>query len=168
MKLWRMFHRAAPPAEPAIDWVLPGALAIGPAPSARFLPHLLARRIAVILSLCDETERSLPPELSDRFCCLRVPLPDSRYARPMEIGELGEAMELIHWYLQKQQPVYVHCLAGIERSPTVCLAYLCQCCQMDLLDALAWVTHVHDRSRPTSAQLEAVRQYLRQTPPRLG
>ncbi len=163
MGRWR--HRnSLPPASPSIDWVLQGELAIGPAPRSDFLPHLLGRRIQVILSLCSEMERPLPKELSDRFRCVRAPLPDSHYARIMEVEELAEAVDILHWNLLKRRPVYIHCLAGIERSPLVCVAYLCRYRQMDLLEALNWMAHVHPPTRPKKTQIQVVQHYLNHAP----
>jgi atypical dual specificity phosphatase len=107
----------------------------------------------------------LPKAIRQGFRCLRVPLTDSRSVQPLDPFDLGEAVDLIQWNLSKQLPVYVHCLAGMERSPTVCLAYLCRYQQFDLLDALGWLRHVHPATRITGAQLSSVRHYLQSLGP---
>jgi len=143
-----------------LSWVLEQRLAIGPMPKKSWALGLQGQGIRVVLSLCDEAEGKLPKAIAQQFRCIRVPLPDSRYRRSLALDELEEAVDLIHWHLQKQQPVYLHCLAGIERSPLVAIAYLCRYRAMDLLDAVGWLSHVHGRSRPLPAQLQVVRDYL--------
>ncbi|NJN29247.1 MAG: dual specificity protein phosphatase family protein [Synechococcales cyanobacterium RM1_1_8] len=142
------------------DWVLENRLAIGPLPRKGWLRLLEQQQIRSIISLCAESEGKLPQELHHRFRCARVVLPDSHSGEPLRLAELSEVVDLIHWNLQKRQPVYLHCLAGIERSPLVAIAYLCRHQSMDLLDAAGWLSHVHPPSRPLTAQLQVVRQYL--------
>ena len=142
------------------DWVLDNLLAIGALPRKGWAKDFKDHGIHVILSLCDEAEGKLPKAIAQQFRCVRVPLPDSRYRRSLTVEELGDAVDLIHWHVQKNQPVYLHCLAGIERSPLVAIAYLARHRSMDLLDAVGWLSHVHRRSRPIPAQLQVVRAYL--------
>ncbi len=171
-KARRLFHglsgrlsgRLFPPerVSPCIHWVLQGELAVGCFPTRLYREPLGDRQIQVILSLCSEWEGQLPPEIRAAFCCLRVPMPDSRYTRPLEIEELSDAVDLVHWHLQRRRPVYVHCWAGMERSPLVCLAYLCRYRHLDWLDALAWMKQTHPPTQPTGPQLQVVRAYLAQ------
>jgi atypical dual specificity phosphatase len=150
-----------------IDWVIPGKLAVGGLPRSPLALTLVEHRIKVVLSVCPESEGHLPKAIRQGFRCLRVPLTDSRSVLPLDPFDLGEAVDLIQWNLNKQMPVYVHCLAGMERSPTVCLAYLCRYQQFDLLDALGWLRHVHPATRITGAQLSSVRHYLQSLGPEL-
>jgi atypical dual specificity phosphatase len=147
---------------PPFDWILAHRLAIGPLPKKAWLQSFEEQGIRTIISLCSEVEGKLPKAMAAQFRCVRVPLPDSHYRRSLIPAELEEAVDLIHWNLQKRQPVYLHCLAGIERSPLVAIAYLCRYCSMDLLDATGWLAHVHGSSQPTPSQLKVVRQYLQQ------
>ena len=155
--------RTAASAELPFDWVLDNRIAIGPLPRKAWLTAFEQQGIHSIISLCDEAEGKLPKAMTQQFRCVRVSLPDSRYRRSLTVCELEEAVDLIHWNVQKQQPVYLHCLAGIERSPLVAIAYLSRYRAMDLLDAVGWLSHVHGNSRPTSAQLKVVRQYLNES-----
>jgi atypical dual specificity phosphatase len=148
-----------------IDWVIPGKLAVGGFPRSPLALTLTEHRIKVVLSVCPESEGQLPKVIRQGFRCLRVPLTDSRSPQPLDPFDLGEAVDLLQWNLNKKLPVYVHCLAGMERSPTVCLAYLCRYQQFDLLDALGWLRHVHPATRITGAQLSSVRHYLQSISP---
>lgn len=143
-----------------IRWVLPGKLAVGGFPGGGDGIELTRGGIRSILSLCDEWEGILPESIVQNFECLRFPLPDSRYPDPIEPEQLVTVVNLIHRRLENRFPVYVHCLAGVERSPTVCIAYLCRHCNLELWEAVNWLKQVNPRSSPASVQTFALRQFV--------
>ena len=51
-------------------------------------------------------------------------------------------------------PVYIHCLAGIERSPLVCMAWLVKNYNLTPTQALDYLMHVHKGTNPLPAQLK--------------
>lgn len=142
----------------SLSWVIPGKLALGEFPRSP-LP-LTAANIQGILSLVPESEGTLPDDFLQHFLCDRYPLPDSRTPEELTPARLAAAVELVRHRLQNQQSLYVHCLAGIERSPAVCIAYLCRYDRATLWDALQWVKTIHPPARPTSAQLRAIEKFL--------
>ena len=108
-----------------IDWVLVDQLAIGPAPRAeRHLDRLHELGIRCILSLCSPDEEAMPPQdLSEGFRTSRFVLPDHRAGRLPTLDELETALGHLA-ELQQHGAVFVHCVAAMERSPLVCLAWL--------------------------------------------
>jgi hypothetical protein len=144
----------------SIAWVIPGKLAVGELPTATKLRTLADAGIQAILSVCGESEGKLPAEAAQQFRCWHHLLPDSSYSYPLTPIDLAAAIEIVHRSLQSQQPIYVHCLAGIQRSPTVCIAYLCRYDGQELWDALEWVKTVRPQATPTKAQLQAIRQLM--------
>lgn len=153
-----------PPKRQRLAWIVPGQIAVGGFPLPQKIPTLLNQGIRVILSLCTEEEGRLTPALQQQFRCVRVALPDSRHSQALEIQDLEAAVDLLHWTVQRRLPVYVHCWAGMERSPLVCIAYLCRHGGWDLWDALNWVKHIHPPAQPTSTQIQVLRRYLTQPP----
>lgn len=140
-----------------ISWVLRGELAVGPAP--RYASHgarLLEEGITGVLSLCSESEAP-PPVLPLRLQQRRLVLPDHRAGRPLRLEELERALELLA-ELQLQGPVYVHCKAGVERSPLVCLGWLMQRRRLGQLDALDYLMQVHPPTGVLPQQLEVLAQ----------
>ena len=78
----------------------------------------------------------------------------------MEVRQLVTVVEMIHTYLQQQAPIYVHCYAGMERSPTACIAYLCRYQGLELWEAHHWVKQVHRRTQLTDSQVRVLREFV--------
>lgn len=154
---------AAPIAGPSprrfrIDWVLIDALAVGPAPRAeRHLQRLHAAGIRAVLSLCAEAEAPPPTGLEAQFQCRRLVLPDHRSGRCPEISELHQALGQLG-ELRREGPVYVHCVAALERSPLVCMAWLVQQQGLSPTEALDYLMQVHPGTNPLPSQLALLAQ----------
>ncbi len=144
----------------SLDWVIPGKLAVGGLPQPGDQERLAQANIQVILSLTAPIEADLPPEVAQHFRCARVSLPDSRYEVNLRVERLAKAVDLVHRSLSQQLPIYVHCLAGIERSPMVCIAYLCRYHELDLWEAVNWLKQVRPCASPTMAQLQVLQDLL--------
>ncbi|MBD2155271.1 dual specificity protein phosphatase [Leptolyngbya sp. NM2-A1] len=141
-------------------WLLPGLLAFGSLPregdSQRF--HQLG--IRSVLTLCAAQEGDIPADMPQQFDWLRVMLPDSRYAARPDATQMARAVCFIHTQVSQKTPVYVHCLAGIERSPAVCIAYLCCHQDLELWEAIHQVKQVRPQVLLTEVQLQAIRQLI--------
>ncbi|MEB3338797.1 MAG: dual specificity protein phosphatase [Leptolyngbyaceae bacterium] len=148
--------------KPPMSWVIPGKLAVGRSPRAADGTVLAAANIKVIFSLCANSEKSLPEEFMQLFRCLRLVLPDSHYATEIKVKQLAAAVDIVQHSIESQLPILVHCLAGVERSPTVCIAYLCRHHNLELWEAINWLKRVHPSSMPTESQIRVVREFLEQ------
>lgn len=136
-----------------LDWVLVEELAIGPAPRAdRHLDRLQEAGIKAVLSLCSPEEAALPGGISERFVHQRCVLPDHRAGRLPELAELEEALAELA-ALRCHGPVYVHCVAAMERSPLVCLAWLVSRHRQTPERALDYLMQVHPGTNPLPGQL---------------
>jgi hypothetical protein len=134
------------------DWILADALAVGPAPRAdRHLQRLADAGIRAVLSLCSIAEAPPPIEMEHNFSCRRLVLPDHRSAEPMTIGQLQQAISLLS-ELQSAGSVYVHCVAGVERSPMVCMAWLVVHHGQPPQRALDYVMQAHPGTNPLPRQ----------------
>jgi len=155
-------HQNQPP--PTLRWVIPQQLSIGSLPPPALHPVMMNAGIKAVLSLCPEAEGQLPPEMLNSFQCLRYPLPDSYSAETLQIDQLAEAVAIVHECMIEQRPIYVHCLAGVERSPTVCAAYLCLHQNLQPWEALHWLRQVNPKIRLIDQQIQAI-QHLTQKKP---
>lgn len=143
-----------------VHWVLPHQLAVGGLPTHQDGVLLEQAGIRSILSLNAPAEGALPEEFADKFHCQRYILPDRYYLFPLQIPQLAAAVHLIYQSIANHQPIYVHCLAGVERSPTVCIAYLCRYQKMSLWEAAYHVKRCYPPAFPSANQLQVIRDWL--------
>lgn len=136
-----------------VSWVLVNELAVGPAPSApRHLDKLQSEGIATVLSLCSIEEVEVPEDMDLRFHCLRVVLPEHRTQGLPSIDQLEHAIDALA-ELHNRGPVFVHCVAGIERAPLVCIAWLMRHHGLSRQHAFDYLRQVHPRTSPSASQL---------------
>ena len=136
-----------------IDWVLVDQVAIGPAPRTQLhLDRLHDEGIRCVLSLSAQDEATPPAGLSNFFRTNRYVLPDHKTGRLPTIDELNTALEHLA-ELQQYGPVFVHCVAAMERSPLVCLAWLVHKHRMTPESALDYLMQQHPGTNPLPGQL---------------
>ncbi|MBW4554155.1 MAG: dual specificity protein phosphatase family protein [Aphanocapsa sp. GSE-SYN-MK-11-07L] len=146
-----------------LDWVIPGKVAVGGLPKAKQINLFTQSKIQVILSLCAPSEGDLPPEIKQSFNCVRLILPDSRYSAQLTAERLVKAVDVLQECDRRGMPIYVHCLAGIERSPTVCIAYLCCVHQLELWEAFQLVKRARPLAAPSHHQIQVIRKLMQMT-----
>lgn len=142
----------------SLSWILPGKLATGALPTNSSSLH--AQGIKAVLSLCAAEEGPLAADIPTAFRWTRYVLPDSHYNQALQVDQLENAIDKLHAYVSQGEPVYVHCLGGIERSPLVCMGYLCKYKGMEIPEALHWMKQMHSRTSPTSNQLSILEELL--------
>ena len=82
----------------------------------------------------------------------RYVLPDHRAGRMPTLDELETA--LVHLAeLHQHGPVFVHCVAAMERSPLVCLAWLVRQHRVTPERALDYLMQQHPGTNPLPGQL---------------
>ena len=135
-----------------INWVLNNKLAVGPAPRKREdLEELKNNEIRWILSLCSENEVSIEVDYEENFSCKRIVLPDHKYKESLTIEKLNLALNTLEEII-KFGPVYIHCVAGIERSPLVCMAWLVKNYDLTPTQSLDYLMDVNKGTNPLPEQ----------------
>jgi protein-tyrosine phosphatase len=153
-------EKRRPETSPPLYWIIPSKLAVGPLPTEETQTALLDAGIQSVLTLCAETEGTPPEALRQAVQWNRWMLPDSHYDYPLTVELLKPALEIVRQSILDEKPTYVHCLAGMERSPTVCIAYLCQYEGMQPWEALNWVKQSNPRTSLTSTQVKIVQALM--------
>tara|TARA_B100000945_G_C20157319_1_gene491476 strand:+ start:185 stop:655 length:471 start_codon:yes stop_codon:yes gene_type:complete len=144
-----------------VDWVLCDEIALGSAPKRiEHLNHLNDLNIKSILSLCSEEEAPPPIEMKDKFICSRLVLPDHKQGRLPKSSEIKEALNLLKYLKENSGPTFVHCVASMERSPLICIAWLVVENNFSLQIALDYVMQIHPGTSPLPGQLDAIKALL--------
>ena len=147
------------PSRFTIHWVLVDALAIGPAPRhPRHLSRLQEAGIQAVLSLCGPEEAPPPEGMQQSFHCERVVLPDHRSGHPPERHDLQQALNRLAQLHHHHGAVFVHCVAAMERSPLVCMAWLMQQHRLSTEQALDYLMDVHPGTNPLPDQLRLLQE----------
>ena len=144
----------------SIDWVIKNKIAIGRSPSSYInFSFLKSYKIKSILTLCDLKEVSLEDKDFERFIWRQIVLPDHTYEKKLKIRDLDVALRSLN-KLINYGPVFVHCKAGRERSPLVCMAWLMQNKNLSLDSALIYLRQVHPGSNPMLEHLNLLKNYF--------
>ena len=137
-----------------IDWVLQNELAIGPAPrNKEDLNYLMNKGITSILSLCSEQEVCTPKDIEKYFNFIRFFLPDHKFNKPPTLDQLEKCLDIIS-RIKHKGPVFVHCVASVERSPLVCMAWLVRQHKLNPQQSLDYLMDVHKGTNPLPIQFE--------------
>ena len=135
------------------DWVLTNKFAVGPAPlSDTQIDYLKGKKIKCVLNLCSEEEVPFLPTMDSNFICKRVKLNDHRSSEFSSLNDISKAINALNNLLNKGK-VYVHCFAGIERSPLVCMGWLIKYEKLDMLGSLEYLKEIHPITNPMNSQL---------------
>ena len=138
------------------DWVLIDELAVGALPKKdSHLSFLKDNNIKSIFTLCAEEEGQLPINFKDQFNCNNYVLPDHKSKTLPKIEDIKECINILE-NLIKKGAVYVHCFAGVERSPLICLAYLITNKNIDMQNALEYMMQIHPSTNPLKGQLDTL------------
>ena len=135
------------------SWVLVDELMVGSAPlKMDNLIELEKKGIKSVLSLCSDKEALIPDEINNFFVRKNFVLPDHTYKREPQSDEIIRILGILE-DLVNQGPVYVHCFAGVERSPLVCMAWLVKKYNMNINESLVYLINVHKRTNPLPKQI---------------
>lgn len=141
--------------EPDIDivWIEPG-FALGSRPYAS-QQHLIAQLgIRVVVALHEPAEGETEGWQAKGIRCVIVPTRDWVAIPPANFDRVAAAVSSC---LMQATPVFLHCLAGINRAPTFAAAVLCQYRGMTVDDALAFVRQARPAAKPTPEQESSLR-----------
>ena len=144
--LWRKIHGKVTRKPTNFSWLIHNRLAGSGMPtSASELDWVLKQGVKSIITM---TEDPLPESWIKDVKYLHVPTEDLS-APDME--KIDQAVEFIYKGIQNNEPVMVHCAAGIGRTGTILACYLVKYQKMSISDAIEKVR----KERPGSIQSES-------------
>ena len=144
-----------------VDWVLINKLCIGIAPlSKNHLNVLREEGVSSILSLCSEDEVKLPSDLGLFFNHKRYVLPDHKTGRPPTLNEIDSTLVILSELMKSDKPVFIHCVASVERSPLICMAWLIKKHNLNKFQSLNYLMQKNKGTCPTTNQLKILDNLL--------
>lgn len=143
------------------SWIIPNRLAVGSFPKLdQEIAYLSRVGITSILCLTEPDEVKVPKEIHHRFVWKNVAIPDGAAGGIPEVEHFQQACNILARWHKKNHSIYVHCLAGVGRSPSVCALHLMQVEGLSLEEAIAKVKERHPYAHPDSAQIEVMKEFL--------
>ncbi len=142
------------------NWVLFNELAISSAPTnEENLEYIHKEGIKSIFTLCSEEEIKLPNNINQLFFHRRLILPDHSYKIKLKNDDIKKALDIMNDLIGKGS-VLVHCYAGVERSPLICIAWLMQSKGLDIDDSLRYLMDVNPGTNPLPQQINLLREFF--------
>ncbi|KAM4611235.1 dual specificity protein phosphatase 14-like [Discoglossus pictus] len=126
-------------------------LSSGNAAGSRQLVY--ARNVTCIVNATLEIPNSNWPDVD----YIKVPVPDLPHA-PLALY-FDSVADRIHQNGKRNGRTLVHCVAGVSRSATLCIAYLMKYHRLSLLDAHQWVKSRRPVVRPNAGFWQQLIQY---------
>ncbi len=140
------------------DWISLGKLAVGRAPSKEIhFNFLKSKKIDFILSLCSPIENITPSKYQSEFVFFSNPLKDHNSKEEPKVEEYEKALKLLI-HLTQRGVVYVHCLAGIERSPLTCIGWLIIVKGLNPDEAYEYCKESHSSTNPSLKHFKILKE----------
>mgnify|MGYP001207513370 CR=1 FL=1 len=140
------------------DWVCVDKLAVGHAPNKDgHFEFLKLNKIKYILSLCNDDENKIPDQYKKHFSLHKCVLKDHYSKKDPKVEEYEKAIKLLR-ELTNQGIVYVHCLAGIERSPLTCIGWLIIEKNLKADEAYDYLKEIHPMTNPLLSHFEILKK----------
>ena len=144
-----------PSSPPDIVWIVP-RFALGSRPYEHQRQAIAQLGIQVVVALHEPTQGEAQDWQTFGVRLVPVPTPDWV---GIPLISFDRVVAVICTCLERDQPVLLHCLAGLNRAPSFAAAVLCRRQGMDVDSALANVQRVRPAARPTPEQEKSLRQW---------
>ena len=142
------------------NWVILNKLCIGSPPiNSNDISQLKGLGIKSVINLCYENEILGYPDLESKFNYSRISLPDHKVEKLISYDDLKLVYDTLEDFL-RIGPVYIHCLAAVERSPLICIGYLIKNKKLSLIEALEYMMSIHEGTNPSTKDLNLVKDFF--------
>ena len=144
--IWRKVHGKIAKKPTNFSWLIDNKLAGSGMPtSVSEIDWILKQGVRSVITM---TENSLPESWIKDVKYLHVPTED--FSAP-DMEQIDDAVEFIQNRIENNEPVMVHCAAGIGRTGTILACYLVKYQKLSAKDAIQKVR----KERPGSIQSES-------------
>jgi protein tyrosine phosphatase (PTP) superfamily phosphohydrolase (DUF442 family) len=139
-------------------------LYLGSFPKPADIPKLKELGVEAILSVIDGLDPPISQEIQENFRWAQVPVLDSFYQGVPTIEDLADSVAVLrNWVDDGVQRIYVHCYAGIGRSPTMVMAYMVHGVDTNkprLSKVIADVVTIRKEADPGAPQITILGSYV--------
>jgi hypothetical protein len=140
-----------------IVWIEPG-FALGSRPYASQQDAVAKLGIRVVVALHEPAAGEA--EGWQMFGIRYVTVPTRDWVE-IPVASFDRVVDVVSTCLHTAMPVFLYCLAGINRAPTAAAAVLCHLRGMTVDEALAAVIHARAAAKPTPEQERSLRLWYR-------
>ena len=147
------------------SWILKDHLAVGSFPHFASSMQLQDKGVTAVLSLTEPFEGELPPEICYNFVWHRIAIPDGYHGGVPLVSHFEEGVKVLEFWRQRKNAVFVHCYAGIGRSSSMCVAYVCRTLNLSYEQGLALVKAAHSVADPDENQERILKEFLQKCAP---
>ena len=139
------------------NWVVNGEVALGSIPNNKNdLEFLISQKIKVIFSLCEINDQKFFDDLKKRFRWEGMILPDHKSEQELDKNQIISVISRIE-KLREEGPLFLHCYASIERSPSIAIAWLIAAKKISFNNAYDYISQMHPTTNLLSSQIKAIR-----------
>ncbi len=147
------------------SWILTNQLAIGPMPLSESHWNQLERAGFKSRFNCCYPQEDAGLVKPTGLISERVSLPDHRNQESLQLEALLMALDRAEQLVDEHGPVYLHCLAGRERSALLAVGLTARLRDIDMFGALNWVRRCHPMANPVYSHLDLLDTILRSENP---
>lgn len=141
------------------NWVLINELAVGNLPITNDAIKILKKnKIISVLTLCSKNESKDLEKISKTFNYRNIILPDHTYNYDLNKQDIINTLEVLSGLI-KLGPVFVHCVAAMERSPIISMAWLIKSKKLNTEQALDYLMQVNPGTNPLPIQLKVLNDF---------
>ncbi|XP_065359884.1 dual specificity protein phosphatase 18 [Calliphora vicina] len=145
------------PSFPGVSQLLPSLYLCG---ASVITPQILTQLgINFVINVASELPDT-PLPTTTKILYLRINVQDSTHTDLSK--HFDEVADMIEEIRRNGGKTLVHCVAGVSRSATLCLAYLMKYGHMNLKDAFLHIKSIRPHIRPNSAFFQQLRCYEEQ------
>ena len=140
------------------NWVLINELAVGNLPITNDAIKILKKnKIISVLTLCSKNESKDLEKISKTFNYRNIILPDHTYNYDLNKQDIINTLEVLSGLI-KLGPVFVHCVAAMERSPIISMAWLIKSKKLNTEQALDYLMQINPGTNPLPIQLKVLNE----------
>jgi len=150
-----------PPSLLPYSWILTQQLAIGPMPRTPAQWSILEEAGLRGRFSCCYPEEEVFSTVPEHWKSGGVALPDHRNQEILQQDRLVSALDTAESMILSGTPLYLHCLAGRERSSLMAVGLTARLRGIDIFSALEWVRRCHPQASPLYEHLEVLERVLK-------